>query len=212
MLVVSYTLQAILFVSFIISLFQKSWLNAIAIVGIIVMTFLPKIIRKSAKVYLPVEFDLFAIIFIFMTIFLGNVHLYYTKFWWWDVLLHSSSGFLLGLGGFLLMYILNAEPRAHVKMKPGFVAIFGFAFALAFGALWEIFEYAMDANFGTNMQRSGLQDTMWDLIVDALGALVVTILGYFYIRKGQFLLFDRMIHRFVEKNPKLFRKVQGRFK
>ena len=37
-------------------------------------------------------------------------------------------------------------------------------FAITIGALWEVFEFGMDQLFGLNMQKSGLLDTMGDLI------------------------------------------------
>lgn len=205
-LVISYTLQLIMFVALGFALVKQNWLSSFIIIGILFLTFLPKIIRLNYKVSIPVEFDLVAIIFIFTALFLGEVHAYYTIFWWWDVVLHTSSGFLLGILGFLLVFILNEEPKVHLRMKPGFVAIFAFAFAVALGCVWEIFEFGIDSFFGFNMQSSGLVDTMWDLIVDSLGAIVIAIFGYFYIRKGQSTLFDRMIHRFVDRNPRLFRR------
>lgn len=205
-LIVSYALQAVLFVTLVISLVRQDWLTAFAVIGILILTFLPSIIRRSYRVFLPLEFDVAAIIFIFAALFLGELHGYYTKFWWWDLVLHTSSGFLFGILGFLLLYVLSNEPRVYIRMKPGFVAMFGFTFAVAIGVVWEIFEFFMDSTFGLGMQKSGSADTMWDLIVDALGALVIAVLGYLYLRKGNLLLFDRMIHRFVEKNPKLVRK------
>src|SRR5690606_30887329 len=96
--------------------------------------------------------------------------------------LHGASGFLLGILGFLLVYVLNEKEEIGLDMKPGFVALFAFVFAVALGALWEIFEFAMDSAFGLNMQKSGLVDTMWDLIVDTAGALVMAVLGYGYLR------------------------------
>ena len=131
---------------------------------------------------------------------------YYTQFWWWDILLHTTSGFLLGIVGFLLVYILNEEKRVQVKLKASFVALFSFTFALALGALWEIFEFSMDYFFGLNMQKSGLYDTMGDLMVDTIGAVVIAVVGYFYIRRKKVLLLERMITRFVERNPSLFKR------
>ncbi|HLC81916.1 MAG TPA: hypothetical protein VJH68_04625 [Candidatus Nanoarchaeia archaeon] len=205
-LIISYTLQGIILASAIFSFVRTRWLNAALLLGILLLTFLPAIVRRNYRVFLPVEFDLITIIFVFLAVFLGEWHSYYARFWWWDIVLHSSSGFLIGIGGLLLMYILTEEKKAHLKMKPGFIALFGFVFALAFGAFWEIFEFTMDGLLGFNMQKNGLVDTMWDLIVDALGALTIALLGYFYLRKGNLLLFDRMIHRFVDGNPKLFRR------
>jgi hypothetical protein len=72
---------------------------------------------------------------------------------------------------------------------------------LSIGALWEIFEFLMDSLFGLNMQKSGLIDTMWDLIVDALGALVISILGYLYL-KGDIKLLERLDRRLIERSTK----------
>lgn len=204
----SYLLQLVLVVFMIIFLVRASWLNAFLTTGILLLTLLPGLVRHNYKVFLPVEFDLLAILFIFATLFLGEVHGYYTLFWWWDVILHTSSGFLLGIAGFLLVYVLNEEKRIHLKMKPGFVALFAFVFAVAIGAVWEIVEFVIDSTTGLQMQRGGLTDTMWDLVVDSLGAGFIAVIGYFYTRKGQFLLFDRMVHRFVERNPQIFEKMR----
>jgi hypothetical protein len=40
-----------------------------------------------------------------------------------------------------------------MHMRPRFVALFAFLFAVAVGALWEIFEFAIDGTFGTQMQK-----------------------------------------------------------
>jgi hypothetical protein len=58
---------------------------------------------------------------------------------------------------------------------------------------------------------SGLTDTMWDLIVDTLGALVISVLGYSYIKapkKESFL--ERWIEGFIRGNPRLFRRKKPR--
>ena len=97
-------------------------------------------------------------------------------------MLHTLSGAIIGAIGFSLVYMLNEKDRVAMKLSPVFVAIFSFGFALSIGTLWEIFEFLMDSLFGFDMQKSGLIDTMWDLIVDALGALVISVLGYLYLK------------------------------
>jgi uncharacterized membrane protein YjdF len=76
-----------------------------------------------------------------------------------------------------------------------FTALFSFCFALALGAIWEIYEFIVDFLFDLNMQRyalenrtplvgrNALNDTMKDIIVDALGALIINIIGYIMIQK-----------------------------
>ena len=92
-----------------------------------------------------------------------------------------------------------------------FVALFAFLFAVTVGTLWEIFEFAMDQIVGTNMQKpmlgdpSGLTDTMWDMIVNALGALAISALGWWYTKRDERSFIEAWIRKFIERNPRLFR-------
>ena len=209
----TFVLQAILVIEVAAAILGRQWLTAVVTVGIILVTLGPFFLAKLFRVFIPPEFVLVAIAFVFASLFLGEVHGYYTRYWWWDIALHSGSGFLLGIVGFLLVHVLNETEEIGLHMKPGFVAFFAFLFAVGIGVLWEIFEFAMDQLFGMNMQKpmlddpSGLTDTMWDLIVDMLGALVVTVLGYGYIKTARNRSFlERWIHAFVRSNPRLFKR------
>jgi len=118
------------------------------------------------RVYIPPEFEVLATVFVFASLFLGEVRGYYIRFLWWDIVLHTASGFLLGIVGFLLVYVLYEKEEIDLHMTPGFVSFFAFMFALGMGALWAIFEFRMDSYLGLNMQKamlgdpSGLTDTM----------------------------------------------------
>ncbi|MFN2436577.1 MAG: hypothetical protein ABR513_05760 [Desulfotignum sp.] len=175
------------------------------------ITFFPLLLEKKFRVFIPPEFVLVSIAFVFASLFLGEIHGYYTRYWWWDIALHTGSGILLGIVGFLLVHVLNETEDIGVHLKPGFVALFAFLFAVGMGALWEIFEFGMDSFFGTNMQKkmlddpSGLTDTMWDLIVDTLGAMVIAVIGYGYIKTARNESFlERWINAFIRNNPRLF--------
>ena len=197
-------LQVIMLGAVGIAVYEHNWLPAFLTVCIFVLSLLPSMLSRRFAVRLPAEFELVAVLFIFAALFLGDIHGYYEQFWWWDVLLHVGSGFLLGILGFLLVYVLNQHERIEFHMKPGFVALFSFAFAVMMGAVWEILEFGMDSLFGLNMQSTGLVDTMWDLIVDAVGGLVIAVTGYFYLRSGSGFFVQRWIARFIEENPRLF--------
>jgi uncharacterized membrane protein YjdF len=112
--------------------------------------------------------------------------------------------------GFMLVYILNEDRNVDLHMRPGFVALFAFFFAVALGGIWEIFEFAMDRWFGTNMQPatatdpSGLTDTIQDLIVDTVGAAVVALGGWRYLARARRPHLDSWARRFIERNPQLF--------
>ena len=182
---------------------------AFASIVTLFLTFLPAVLQRNYRLSIPIEFELFVVMFIYATLFLGNIKAFYTQFWWWDVMLHTFSGILLGVIGFTLVYILNTDSRVQVNMRPVFVALFALSFALAIGVLWEIFEFGLDQIFGLNMQRSGLMDTMWDLIVDGVAALIVSIIGFFYLKGGDSLLMERFVKKFINMNEKLRTKKQG---
>lgn len=203
-------LQAIIAIGLGLSIYEHQWLNAVVIAGILLLTMLPVLFSRGLEVFIPAEFELLAIGFLFAALFLGETRDYYARFWWWDIALHTTSGGLLGVLGVLLVYVLNQTARIDVHMKPGFVAFFAYCFAVAVGTLWEIFEFAMDQLFGMNMQKpmlgdpSGLTDTMWDLIVNSLGALVVSLAGYIYMKRGIESVVERWIQQFIDGNPRLF--------
>lgn len=203
---ITLVLQIIMIGGLALSALQQQWMNVVLTASVLTLTALPALMERRFNVTIPPEFELLAILFVFASLFLGEVRSYYLRFWWWDAVLHTGSGLLLGLTGFLLIYILNQTERIELHMKPGFVALFSFAFAMGAGAIWEICEFGIDSLFGLNMQKSGLQDTMWDLIVDSFGAGVFSITGYLYMKRGWGSPIFRSVERFVEANPAFFRK------
>jgi len=188
-----------------LALVQGQWQASGMTLGVVVVTFLPVMLGRRFQVQIPPEFESLAVVFIFASLFLGEVRGYYLRFWWWDVLLHTGSGFLMGILAFLLVHLLNEKKEIGLHLTPRFVALFAFMFALGMGALWEILEFGVDAVFGLNMQKSGLVDTMWDLIVDTVGALVISILGWIYLRRaGSDSFLEEWIANFIESNPRMF--------
>ena len=203
-------LQLILLVGAVTAGWQRNWLTATAVLGIVLVTLFPIALGKRFRVFIPPEFEVLAILFVFASLFLGEIRGYYLRFWWWDAVLHTASGFLLGVLGFLLVHVLNEKEEIELHMKAGFVAFFAFVFAVGMGAIWEIFEFAADQMFGMNMQKSGLIDTMWDLIVDTVGAAVISFLGYGYLKTtGNASFLERWIDGFIKANPRMFGEGRG---
>jgi hypothetical protein len=202
-LIVTLVLIGTLLVAIAYSIIEQRWFALLISVLALFLMFIPTLFERRTKIDLPVEFEILTVLFIYATLFLGEVHGYYTRFWWWDALLHAGSGIALGFVGFMLLFSLYKTKK--LQAKPWLIAVFGFCFALALGAMWEIYEFAMDQIFGLNMQKSGIIDTMWDLIVDAVGAALVSIIGFIYMKIGKSSIFDLSFERFRKHNPSLFR-------
>lgn len=107
--------------------------------------------------------NLFDLLFVATTMLnaAGYVWNLFTRLAFYDEFAHGLTAFSLSLAlGFLLYGSVVASFRHH---RPLFVVVIA-SLGISAGALWEIFEFA------TNM-RSGLGDTIWDLIYDSLGAI-----------------------------------------
>ncbi len=207
-------LQTVMAAELIFLLFENLWASSVWLLAVMAITAAPVLLGRRLPVRIPPEYDVLAILFVFAALFLGEFRSYYARFWWWDVALHATAGLLLGVVGLLLVYVLNESRRIDIHMRPGFVALFAFAFAVTGGTLWEIFEFTMDQVLGTTMQKpmlddpSGLTDTMWDLIVDVLGAAIMSCFGWWNMRHNAVSLLDVWIEKFLERNPRLFRSTR----
>jgi hypothetical protein len=208
--------QLIMAVELVLLVGSGNWQHAFLVAGVMIAFVFPVVVRRGREPLIPAEIQIFVVLFVFATLFLGEVRDYYERIWWWDLALHSSAGILLGLLGFLVVYILNEDEAVDLHMRPSFVALFAFFFATGLGALWEIFEFAMDEIFGLTMQKpmlddpSGLTDTMWDLIVNTAGAALVSLAGWRYLSRPRSDYLDSRIRRFIARHPQLFeRKPRG---
>lgn len=164
------------------------------LLGVVVMM-LPSIIERRWSVPIPNFIYILYYIFLYCAVFLGEVFYFYYRVPHWDTILHLFSGAMLGALGFILVSLLNDNEHVRVQLSPFFVALFAFCFALAMGALWEIYEFTIDSIMQLNMQkylseageayigRMALMDTMEDIISDAGAALVVSIIGYINLRQ-----------------------------
>jgi hypothetical protein len=128
--------------------------------------------------------------FLYGAVVLGDVFDFYHVVPQWDILLHALSGAMLCELGFLLMRQLSGEEHALLPKSPVLAAVFAFCFALAIGALWEIYEFIVDCILDLNMQKTrapngaafvgaaALLDTMGDMIAGAFTAAAVALAGY----------------------------------
>lgn len=169
------------------------------VLGMIVIN-LPNILTKKLKWHIPTFFYVLYMLFLCLSITVGEVAKFYYRVHLWDDLLHLSSSMMLAMLGFSLVDILN-EKNTYVKLSPFFVSLFACTFSVSMEALWEIFEFTFDHFFGFNMQKyavespdgvtilenlvghAALSDTMTDIIIDFAGAVVISVIGYISVKR-----------------------------
>lgn len=231
-IIVYIIVRLIMVASFIFALAAKNYYTAFQCVLVLVLFMLPNFVNAKFRLNMPNVLEILIILFIFASIFLGEMRDFYTIFPHWDTMLHTISGFVMAAIGISLINILNKSERVPFILSPFFVALFSFCFSMTIGVFWEFFEYAADMLLKFDMQKDtyitaitstlingaktlpidsvtvngteltgyidiGLIDTMNDLLVNALGAFVLSVSGWLYLKgKGnawirEFILYKK---------------------
>ncbi len=157
----------------------------------------PLYLKAMHNVHIPAVFIYVAIAFIFASVFLGQFGGFYDKWHWYDAFLHFISALAFGLIGFLLLFVYYVHNK--LKLPKGIILFFAFFFCLGVGALWEIIEYGVDNVFGSNMQVGSLDDTMIDLLLDGLGAVVSIAMCSIYMSKISVPIIDNAVNAVTEE-------------
>ncbi len=139
---------------------------------------------NKKKLTLPPGFQMILSLFIFSALYLGEINKFYSKFWWFDLLLHFVSGWYAVVTFlFLIKTSIKKEQGTSHKMFEFFKSICSFSFSVSLGTLWEMYEFSGDYLLGTEMVKGGLDDTATDLLIMIAAAAATSIYSYFKNRK-----------------------------
>ena len=156
----------------------------------LLLVLVPAFLSRIFRFQLPTFLYFFFMAFIYCAIYLGDAYrFYYIPYW--DKFLHLISGaLLLGLG-FAVLGLLQKQPG---RLSPAFLCLYGIAFAVFCGVLWEFYEFSVDSFFAMNLQRyaakgrdlpgrAALMDTMGDLFADAACSALFSLYAYWRLKK-----------------------------
>ena len=200
-------LRLIVLATLVSSILRGEYESAFICLLVLVLFMLPFFIQQNFGIELPSTLEIIILLFIFAAEILGELKCYFITFHHWDTMLHTTTGFLCAATGFALIDILNRNSKIKFQLSPIYVAVAAFCFSMTVGVLWEFFEFGMDMLFMMDMQKDtvvnaitsvtingqelglggyldiGLYDTMGDLFVNFIGAVVFSTIGYFYIKQ-----------------------------
>lgn len=147
------------------------------------LTLIPAIRAHRMDAGVPLEIELVLLWFMVTDMTFGNLLGLY-RLTYYDKVLHVSSSILVALLGFLAIYVFHMTHGTRFRPWLDSVAIL--MVTLGIGAAWEIAEYGVDRLFARSTQGapnlSALDDTMVDLVMDAIGGTIGAVLGPLYIR------------------------------
>jgi AcrR family transcriptional regulator len=145
----------------------------------LLITFIPAVLKRNYDLPLDPWLALWITTAVFLHT-LGSAGLY-RRIGWWDNLTHALSASLVAAVGYTTARAIDLHSdEIHVPRRFFFVYIF--VVVLAFGVIWELFEFGLDvaaAATGLTMPlaQHGLDDTVRDLMFNSLGALLVAVFG-----------------------------------
>jgi hypothetical protein len=188
-----YAIWILLAGALVLSVVERQWYTSLMAVAALVLTLLPSVFQRRYNIYIPPVLITGTAFFMYATVFLGEAEGFYNRFWWWDLVMHLGSAVGFGLIGVIILLLEFGQNRA--ESHPFVFAFFSFCFAVTVGTIWEVYEFGMDQFLGFNMQKSGLFDTMSDLIIDCIGASVAALAGYLYVIEFEKNPFKGLIER-----------------
>lgn len=156
---------------------SKDIVKILECIVLIVLLFLPIILEKKLKVNEYIKFVY--IIFTTFLLLVGVIMNLYDKLYYYDSITH----FITGIAGSLLALILLNSFKMYNNNKKFFNVLFIIAIVLSIASLWEMFEFMNSKIFDLDVQRvfdTGVNDTMKDMILSFLGALLTSV-WYCYI-------------------------------
>jgi len=149
------------------------------------LSLIPTLVRRKVHIVVPWEITFLIALALFLHIGGYSYHWYLDLYPWYDKVAHLISSITIALLGFLGVLIIMRVSNG-LEFERWHIFFFIVIFTLAFGAIWEIWEFTLDTLAGSYLTKP-LQhsntDTMIDLITDLCGGMIIAILGTFYLKK-----------------------------
>lgn len=151
--VIFIALRVIVFAILLLNIWQLNFENVFTCVLTLILFTAPFVLEEKFKIEIPSTLEIVIFLFIFSAQILGEINSFYTLIPYWDTVLHTINGFIMGAVGFSMIELLNESDKVSFKLSPIFIALTAFCFSMTIGVFWEFFEFGMDQFFGMDMQK-----------------------------------------------------------
>ena len=177
----------------------------------LILFMIPTFVEESFRIKLPMVLEIIAVLFVFCANILGEIAEFYTRFPFWDDMLHYVSGFIFAAFGFSLVDILNRRRNVEFHLSPIFMSLMALCFSVTVGVVWEFFEFSADYLLHMDMQKDTVITNVFSALLNENGqapfplegvtqTVITTADGATYAVQGylDIGLFDTMKDLFVD--------------
>ena len=149
----------------------------------LVITFLPALLERNYRLPLDPWLALWVTAAVFLHT-LGSSGLY-GYFGWWDHLTHALSASLIAGIGYITVRAIELHSD-EIHLPGRFIFAYIIIFVIAFGVIWELFEFGLDiaadeTGLTMPLAQHGLDDTVIDLMFNTLGAVIAAVFGQIHL-------------------------------
>jgi len=141
----------------------------------------PTLLRRYVDINIPWKLEFLLFLALFLHVGGGALGLY-NVFWTWDMVTHFVSTFMLALIVFIMFFIVN-ERLGSMQLNARKIIIITMIIAMSLGLIWEGMEIAADVLVDLRAAED-INDTMLDLVMDAVGGLAAALLAVRWHRDG----------------------------
>lgn len=181
------SLLFVFFICFMVYILISSYgtiklLKILTVLCILPLIMVPYLLDKIKVYHMDEVLIFFYYFFLLLALLMGSILNFYYKIWWFDLFTHFISGFMTSIIAFIL---LQKNKLVSNKYK-WFGFLFIIVFTMSIACFWEYFEFICDKLFQSDAQwvvKTGVDDTMTDMLIATLAGFLSSIYYLYYLRK-----------------------------
>ena len=182
--IVFYILRLLVIVVLVRQLMLANYEGAFFCILAFLLLYLPSWIQVKLRIELPPPLEITIFCFIFAAEILGEVNAFYVVIPGWDTMLHTINGFLAAAVGFSMVMLMQKDTVIHaihtVSLDPTLSNK-----VVTIPDIQDVVINGESLGLGGYLDI-GIIDTMKDLFVNFIGAVVFSVTGFLYVKsKGR---------------------------
>jgi len=188
------SIKIILIISIISGIYNHLWHIVSTNIFLLVLMFAPSVMKSKYDINIPKVFEWTLLIFVIITLLLGSIN---------GIIVPIFFGIFISFVGFMILAILYSANQ--IKKNYFLIILFSFSFSVVFGVIIELAKYYLKLLLNYPLSISNLVYSMETLTFVVLGALISSIIGYFYMKYPKGIL-RNISKRISDKNQNLFER------
>jgi hypothetical protein len=187
-------IEFILILSIINGIIFHVWQIVSTNIFLLILCFIPQILKKSYKIIIPKEFEWVLLIFVVISLFIGKIG---------GIIVPLFFGIIMSLIGFMILMILYLS--GQIKKNYFLMILFAFSFAIVFGFGLEFVKYYLKIILEYEITLENYNFSMKSMTFIMVGAGFSCLIGFLYMKTKNKIV-SSLIDKFKKENPKKFDK------